>query len=178
MVRITNEYVLSLSLLLFPSVFLSYSRSPLFIVLFHAQYPFPHFSVHVNICPFFFFSCFRLYKATSVEKRPFRFWGFAGATVLNCVLTVAPVSCRQAYTGGLKAHTGIWKAILVKELETIIVSAKCWEIQPVQDSKRVLTFVVLSEVPAGFTLVSAGLYRAGVTASRLLCASSWHLRLH
>lgn len=105
-----------------------------------------------------FFLCFSPYKAASVEKRPFSLLGLCGATVVNCVFTVAPISCHQAwkngYRGDLRAHTAIWKAFLVKELETIMVSVKCSEIWPVSEHKsfdlqRVVTLVVLSKVRTG-----------------------------
>lgn len=78
--------------------------------------------------------------------------------VVNCVFTAAPIYCCQAwkiaYRGVLKAHIAIRKAILMKELKTIIAWVKCLEIQAVSEHKsfelqHVLTSVVLSKVWTG-----------------------------
>ena len=149
-----NIFSLSVSLCL--SVFLWISSS---CSLMH-NIPLPHFSPLwlYKYRPFFILG-FSLYKATSVEKRPLAFQGVCGATVVNCVLTVGLISCHQAWKsllGRPQSSILYLKSHLVKELEPIIVSVKCWEIQPLSEHKsltlkHVLTFVLPSKfLPAVF----------------------------
>lgn len=161
------------SLFLFPffclSVYLPLNLLSSSRYLMH-HIPLPHFYPHClskYLSPSVFFS-FQFVQSGICWKEAFSLLGVCGAAVVNCVFTVAPISChqawRKAYRGDLKAHSGIWKAILMKELETIMVSVKCREMWPVSEHKpfdlqHVLTLVVLSKVWTGAPLVSAGFYR-------------------
>lgn len=76
-------------------------------------------SVHLAICRFLcaiqFVQSSICWKEAPLFSFFFCFWRFCGATVVNCVFTVAPISCHQAwkkaYRGDLTAYTSVWKAV-------------------------------------------------------------------
>lgn len=108
-------------------------------------------SFYLNICLLLPSFCFSLYKAASVEKRPFSFGGFVGPRLLIVCLQwplYPAIKPGKKPIGETWKLTLIWKAILAKELETIILSMKWLEIWPLLEHKwfdlqNVLTLVAL-----------------------------------
>lgn len=134
-----------LSLFLLPLVFLSLSESPPFIVLSHAQYP----SYSPLSCPLL--SLLQFVQSSICWKGSFSLLESVGPWLLIACWQWPLYPAIKQEKKPIGETRKLWKVILVKELETIIVSVKCREIQPVSKHKslnmsHVLTSMALSKV--------------------------------
>ena len=118
------------ALLLLPSVGPSSSRYPLLIVLSHARHRSPSLLSRRTTCmSVLLFLLPSVCTKLHLLKRGLKFFGVGGGLVGPRLLIACwqwplypAIKSERAYRGDLKAQAGVWKVILGKELETIIVS--------------------------------------------------------
>ena len=151
------------ALLLLPSVGPSSSQYPLLIVLSHARHRSPSLLSRRTTCisvvlSSFFYLQFVQSCICWKEALSFLGWGGGGGLVGPRLLIACwqwplypAIKSERAYRGDLKAQAGVWKVILGKELETIIVSMESWGNGLFSGNKSTLKLVLML-VDFGFEL--------------------------